>query len=267
MMFGLHLRGGGAKGAFQAGLLCAFWQRGVNYSVVTGTSIGAINGWFVLHNAYKELEELYLGLADDYHDLTFSGLTIDNSRLIDRLRSLKELPSRQIDAFYVNYVAVRDGQLREFTEDLKGADPDYAMERIGWSSLLPYNQAPMTVERFQEYAAAEDLGQRFQNDLARHVYDGLNLDGGMVNNQLIRQVFNHPAERVIVIGYTGTREEYINELKDLPVSDRERITYISSDTPFAVTDTYNFDPGFLSERFREGYRKGMDYPLIKLTCK
>lgn len=267
MRFGLHLRGGGAKGAFQAGLLCAFWQRGVNYSVVSGTSIGAINGWYVLHNAYKELEELYLGLADDYQGLTFSGLTVDNSRLIDRLRSIKELPSRQIDAFYVNYVSARDGQLREFTEDLKGADLEYALERIRWSSLLPYNQATMTVDTFKEYAAAEDLGQRFEADLARHVYDGLNLDGGMVNNLLIRQVFNHPAERVIVIGYTGTREEYIDALKDLPVSDRERVTYISSDTPFAVTDTYNFEPAFLRDRFREGYRKGMDYPLIKLTCK
>lgn len=267
MRFGLHLRGGGAKGAFQAGLLCAFWQRGVNYSVVSGTSIGAVNGWFVMHNAFRELEELYMELAADYKDMTFSGKTIDNAILIDKMRQVPGMQSRQIDAFYVNYCQVRDGQIREITEDLKGADPEYALERIRWSALLPYNYPEMTVEEFQLFASIHDLGDKFQKDLADHVYDGCNLDGGMLNNQLIRNVFDHTEERVIVMGYNGTRDEYVEGLKDLPVPDRERITYLASDEPFAATDTYNFDPDFLKQRFNEGYRKGMDYPLVKLTSR
>lgn len=264
MRFGLYLKGGGAKGAFQAGILCAFWQRGVNYSVISGTSIGAINGWYVLHNAYKELSDLYLNLAEDYTERTFSGKVLDHSFLIDRLRQVSSAKERSIDAFYINYCKVQDGVLEEAIEDIRNAEDEAALERISWSSLLPFNHPPMNLEEFKEYLSKADAGEKFKRDVDDHVYDGLRIDGGMINNQIIRRVFDHRGERFIVIGYNGTRDEYLTDLQDLPVSDRERIIYISSDHPFDVTDTYNFSPDFLKERFQEGYNKGMDYPLVKL---
>lgn len=264
MRFGLYLKGGGAKGAFQAGILCAFWQRGVRYSVVAGTSIGAINGWYVIHNAYPELERLYKNMAPQYQDLTFSGKVIDNSYLMEDLRKVPGTQNHQIEAFYVNYSQVKDGKLKEITEDIKGADSSYALERIRWSSLLPYNYPEMSVDEFRRHAGETDLSLKFKEDLGNHIYDGFQLDGGMTNNALIRNVFHHSGERVIIIGYNGSRDEYLECLKALPVSERERIIYISADEPFGVSDTYNFDPKFLSQRFQEGYEKGINYPLVKL---
>ena len=267
MRFGLYLKGGGAKGAFQAGLLCALWQRGVTYSVIAGTSIGAINGWYVLHNAYKELEELYLNLSETNTDEKLSGKTIDNSFLMDKVRQLDGNQDPPVEAFYVNYCQVINGELKEKVENLKGRDKEFAMERITWSSLLPYNLPEMTMTEFMDYALTNQLAETFKADVADHVYDGLNLDGGMINNSLIKNVFDHPSERVICIGYNGTREEYLDDLPDLAVSDREKIIYVASDNPFLVSDTYNFTPKFLKERFKEGYKKGMDFSLLKLTSR
>lgn len=267
MRFGIYLKGGGAKGAFQAGVLCALWQRGVTYSVVAGTSIGAVNGWYVLHEAFKELEDLYLNMAEDYTGMTFSGKVIDHSFLMDHLKQIQGPQNEKIDAFYVNYVQVVDGQLREVTEDLRGMERSAALERIAWSSLLPYNHQPMDHHEFKAYAQSTDLSIKFKEDLANHVYDGHHLDGGMINNHLIRQIFDHPSDRIIVIGYNGTRDEYCTAVGDLPASDREQIIYMAADEPFEVSDTYNFSPEFLKTRFQQGYQKGMNYPLIKLTSR
>lgn len=267
MRFGLYLKGGGAKGAFQAGMLSAMWQRGVNYSVIGGTSIGAVNGWYVLHNAYSELQDLYMNLDIDYRDQTLSGKLIDNSFLIDKVRQVQGTKDPKVEAFYVNYCSVINGELKEKTENIKNRDTETAIERISWSSLLPYNQPEMTINEFMDFSKDTDLESKFKADVKDHVYDGLNIDGGMLNNNLIRHVFNHTGERIICIGYSGTREEYLENLSDLPVSDREKIIYISSDDPFKATDTYNFTPAFLKERFKEGYKKGMDFSLLKLISK
>ncbi|PKK40273.1 hypothetical protein ABB02_00484 [Clostridiaceae bacterium JG1575] len=264
MRFGLYLRGGGAKGAFQAGLLCAFWQRGVQYSVIGGTSIGAVNGWFVLHNAYEEMKEFYLHMDQSVTDMKASGSVINNSLLVKKLQDLQANQDSSVEAFYVNYCPVQNGTLREKVEDLKGTDEAYAISRIGWSALLPYNLPEMDFAELKRYMDHTDLSLKFQEDLDRHVYDGLHLDGGLLNNLLIRNVLDHNCPRLLVLGYEGSREEYLESLGDLPVSDRERILYLASDEPFDGSDTYNFTPEFLKRRFSQGYDKGMSFPLIKL---
>lgn len=266
MHFGLYLKGGGAKGAFQAGLLCAFWQRGVTYSVIGGTSIGAIHGWYVLHDAYKELEELYTTNDGALADFSISGKVLDNSTLIQRLKEIDKPRNPEIRNFYVNYVAVNGSTLQEKTEEIAKLDEANALDRIRWSALLPLNQPKkMTFEEYVRYAGRHDLEEKFAQDLEDQVYDGIHLDGGIVNNRIIPGIFDHSNERIIALGYNGTREEYLNTLTDLEQSHREKIVYISSDEAFKATDTYNFKPEFLKKRFKEGYEKGIDFPLIRLV--
>ncbi len=266
MHFGLYLKGGGAKGAFQAGLLCAFWQRGVTYSVIGGTSIGAIHGWYVLHDAYKELEELYMNNESALADYSISGKVLDNSRLIDRLKEIDGPRNQEIRNFYVNYVAVNGSKLEERTEEISQLDRARALDRIRWSALLPLNQSQqMTLEEYLKYAEANDLAEQFARDLADQVYDGSHLDGGLLNNRIIPGIFDHSNERIIALGYNGTREEYLDTLTDLEQTHREKIVYIASDEAFRPTDTYNFTPGFLQKRFKEGYEKGIEFPLIRLV--
>ena len=44
MKTGIALAGGGSKGSYQTGVWKALRELGIDYDIVTGTSIGAING-------------------------------------------------------------------------------------------------------------------------------------------------------------------------------------------------------------------------------
>jgi len=69
----LVFSGGGARGAYEAGLVGALaamagladGTRLSQYDLVCGTSIGALNGWFVATGQYVKLRELWYGIAGE----------------------------------------------------------------------------------------------------------------------------------------------------------------------------------------------------------
>ena len=56
---GLVLSGGGGKGPYQLGAIRALTEAGVDFSVVAGTSTGAINGALFLACGVEKAEELW----------------------------------------------------------------------------------------------------------------------------------------------------------------------------------------------------------------
>jgi len=70
----LVLSGGGARGAFQAGIICALAERGHiadgeplrPYGLVCGSSIGALNAWFVSTGQYTALRRAWSTLAGEH---------------------------------------------------------------------------------------------------------------------------------------------------------------------------------------------------------
>lgn len=54
MKYGLVLSGGGSKGAYESGCMKALQELGYHFDIVTGTSIGALNGLLV---AQEELSK------------------------------------------------------------------------------------------------------------------------------------------------------------------------------------------------------------------
>jgi len=67
----LVLSGGGARGAYEAGIIGSMVAaQGISdgmalraYGIVCGTSIGALNGWFVATGQYAALKELWYGVS------------------------------------------------------------------------------------------------------------------------------------------------------------------------------------------------------------
>ena len=55
----LVLSGGGSKGAYEAGFLKAFEEAGLSFDLVTGTSIGALNGALIVMNKREAIDELW----------------------------------------------------------------------------------------------------------------------------------------------------------------------------------------------------------------
>jgi predicted acylesterase/phospholipase RssA len=62
-MKALVLTGGGALGAYEAGVICGLVESDYTFDIVCGTSIGAINAAFYAQGLVEELEELWKTIA------------------------------------------------------------------------------------------------------------------------------------------------------------------------------------------------------------
>jgi len=62
-MRALVLTGGGARGAYEAGVIQGLAAQGESFDLVCGTSIGAINASFYAQDELAKLEELWKSIA------------------------------------------------------------------------------------------------------------------------------------------------------------------------------------------------------------
>jgi Patatin-like phospholipase len=60
---GLVLQGGGAKGAFQFGVLQGLREAGIQFDVIAGTSVGALNGAIVAAEAWELGDQMWSNLT------------------------------------------------------------------------------------------------------------------------------------------------------------------------------------------------------------
>ena len=94
MKVGLCLCGGGAKGAYQAGVIKALYDRGIKFNVISGTSIGSVNGYFIFTNNVEKLEEMWIDIDSNVdHNIKIVNNTVDNSNLIDLLSNINDIVS------------------------------------------------------------------------------------------------------------------------------------------------------------------------------
>ncbi len=104
----LVLSGGGARGAYEAGIVGALVARsGVRdgeplrpYEVVCGTSIGALNGWFVATGQYQKLRELWYGISSQRlirAKSRYAAVRDEQSGVLDRAVSALSLIGLTLD--------------------------------------------------------------------------------------------------------------------------------------------------------------------------
>lgn len=97
---GLVLSGGGAKGAFQLGVLEYLHENGkLDFDVVCGVSVGALNATMVAQGEFEKLKELWLGIKESEDILkknSWLGILLGKNSLNDS-QPLKELIQRYVD--------------------------------------------------------------------------------------------------------------------------------------------------------------------------
>lgn len=249
-MTGLYLQGGGAKGAFQAGVIQALTDAGLQFDVVAGTSIGAINGYFVFAGRVDQLPYLWKDIdVSAMSHIREEDRYIENAKVIDILR---EIPCDRPDVkhFYVNYVHVAKSQLREVYEDLTSMTSKERMERIRYSSLLPKPKgltlSPETMEQFD----TKELFEQFQVDVVKGEYDGMSMDGGIVNNHFLQPFVENRVDRLVLIPFIPNYivPDYIQK-----VYSPEQLLIIDPVEPFMPLDTLRFEREFCRRMYDKGY--------------
>lgn len=244
MKTGICIEGGGAKGAYEAGIIKALYDRGIKrYDYIAGTSIGSVTGYFLITGNVEKLVDMWknidcLGVDKVEND----GITVDNSPVINILNEL----SGEIDKdseLYVNYVKIDGCKMNEVVEEVSHMNKEDMIERIKYSSLLPFN--PDRSMKFRD---------RFALDLQKGIYDGYCLDGGLIRGLMLDPVFDKNPDRIVII---STKDDF-----EVPEELREKhknteIIVVKPEQKFDPKATLYFEKNFCNRIFEEGYRLGM----------
>ena len=86
MKYGLVLAGGGARGAYQIGVMRAIRELGIEISAVCGTSIGAINGALFAQGSYEKACEMW-------RDIRLENIIKSSAEFGKNLLSISNIPS------------------------------------------------------------------------------------------------------------------------------------------------------------------------------
>ena len=221
MNIGLCLCGGGAKGAYQSGVIKALYDRGINkFNAISGTSIGAVNGYFIFTNNVEKLEEMWTDIdAHIEHSIKIVDNTVDNSSVIEVLSNIDYKSTANPD-FYVNYINIEN---------------KLPKEKI-------VNISELNKEEKQKIAK-----------LSEGLYNGYNLDGGLVNNTLLNPLLNKNLDKIIVI---SMKHDYTlpDEIKN--ICNEDNIIIVRPKTVFDKNDTLRFEKEFCKQIYYEGYEIG-----------
>lgn len=249
MKIALCLAGGGAKGAFQAGVIYGLYEKGIKFDAIAGTSIGAINGYYIYTENVNKLKEMWINIQKiGENGVKIVDNTVDNSLAIDELRGLINNSSYSKPC-YINYVEVKNSKLEEKIVDISELSYEDALLSIKYSSLLPFRPS-------KELKPFEQFGK----DLIEGLYDGYKLDGGILNNVLIKPLIEAKMDKIIVITMKHDYE-LPEDIKN--IYKEEDIIIIRPNTIFEKNATLRFEGEFCKKIFNEGYEivKNMDINL------
>ncbi len=249
LKIGLCLTGGGAKGAFEAGIIKRLHENGICPEIVTGTSIGAINGYFMMKGCYKELISFWSDIDGKNLDVKI-GRTIDNSPVINYLSEL-EGDNLNVRNMYINYVMVENSKLVEEIHDIKYMDKEGALNCVRYSALLPARPVEGSGEEAIKKFDSSKLFENFKEDVMAGIYHGYKLDGGILNNNLLAPFIKNPVDKLIII---GLKDDYSVPKYIYDYYDKEKVIVIIPDVKIMPEDTIRFEKEYCSSMLERGYR-------------
>lgn len=188
------LSGGGARGAFQVGVLDVFCKQGYEFDMVSGVSVGALNGAMIATRQFTELQQLWrtirkedilrsrsLGEVIQQFVLYKIGIA-DPPRGLNNLTPLKRLLSNHLFGkeiqipFHFGFVPLESGHYVNATIRREGhrIDEDDIL-RILASSAIPFQFDPVDF------------------------YDQTLVDGGIRHISPIAQVLPYNPDEIVVI--------------------------------------------------------------------
>lgn len=132
----IALGGGGTKGAYEVGVWKALMELGIEYEIVTGTSIGSINGALMATREYERACEIWDTI--EMEDVMADGVNLTTT--IEGMYNQREA----IRPFLKKYVKNKGADISPFIEfinrlidedKVRASDVDYGLVTVQFSSL------------------------------------------------------------------------------------------------------------------------------------
>ena len=249
MKIALCMEGGGAKGAYEAGVVKALYDNGIKeYAAISGTSIGAINGYFLATGNMEKLAYIWNNVEENLGGTSVQIVDnkVNNDNLIKGLYILEEDCRAEIP-LYVNYVEVHDKCIEEKIVETSKLDKNECLECIKYSSLLPFN--PIKQKGFKE---------GFIEDVAEGAYEGECLDGGMCRSLIVEPVLEVNPDKIVII---STQNDYEVPEELIEEFGKDKFVVARPKQKFEPGATLNLNMDFCRKIFADGYEIGQE--LVK----
>lgn len=242
------LSGGGAKGAYQVGVWRALRKLNIKYDIVTGTSVGALNGALMVQNEYIKARSMWYNINFDIifkeqmdSDLTtFKGRTEILKKYMSNILLHGGMDVSQMELTmdkYINY--------RKFYK----SKIDYGLVTVNLSSFKPVllKKHEIAPHKLKDYLMAS--ATCFPAFKVKHIDDDLFIDGAYYDKIPINQAIEMGATEIIAVDLNSFGLSKKVKEKSIP------ITYI---IPRNKLDSFLlFDSSFTRRSIKLGYNDAM----------
>lgn len=202
-MKGLVLEGGGTKGAYQIGAYKALRDLGLEFQGVVGTSIGALNGAYIIQNDIEVMEDIWL-TYDYTHFMNIDEDSYEKFKNVDftakNFNTVIELINKARRNEGIDISPLR--KLLEDTlneNDIRKSKKDFGLITVWWDKKI--NPRPLYIEdipegRLVDYLIASSSLPIFKLNT---MDDKLYLDGMFFDNMPIRLLEEKGYDDIVVI--------------------------------------------------------------------
>lgn len=248
----LTLEGGGARGAYQIGAVKAFFENGLTFKVVVGTSIGAINGAYIAQNDFEKIYKMWQTLSfEDLLDLDNEAMKnlINVNLSIDNIKYLSKKLGHSIKNGGLDIAKERKILEESIDEEkLRNSDILYGLVATCLSDKkgeeLFINQIPKG--KVVDYIIASSNLPVFKRSI---IGDKKYLDGGLWDNCPVHMLEQKGYKDVIVI-----RAHKRNRIRDYKnIIKRGNIKMHMVEPIDTLPGILNFDKDNLNELLLLGY--------------
>lgn len=249
MKRGIALSGGGTKGSYELGVWKALNELGIDYQIVTGTSIGSINGALMATGDYDRAYELW-------STITMEDMMEDGINLTDTIEGMYD-QREAIGPFLKKYVKNKGADISPFTafietlieeDKIRKSKTDFGLVTVEFPSLKPCELTKRDIPEglMKDYILASSA--IFPLFPMHKIGETTYLDGCYYDNLPIDLAIRMGAQQIIAV-----------DLHTSPAHDayakRPYVTYIKPSRSLGTM--MNFDHALLMANARMGYQDTM----------
>lgn len=209
----LVLGGGGAKGSYQAGVLEALKDLKIKYDIVTGTSVGSINGAIAVLGNLSTAKKLWKTLTvKNVLDLSHEDEKIDIKGIIEKggysYGNLKKLLLKYIDE-----------------EDLRKSPVDYGLVTVKYPEMIPCYKFKEDMEKGHLIDYILGSSAFFPAMRPYEILGKAYIDGGFSDNLPVNMAIDKGADKIIAVDLKAigiikkARNKNVNIIRISPARD------------------------------------------------
>ena len=148
----LVLQGGGSLGAFACGVFKALYKKNIKFDIVSGTSIGAINGAIIAgsksDNPVQDLEDFWIELAESSYNNIPDIITFDYDDKTKQTK-LKTIPSASLNAALFGVPKMFIPRWFQINNFMTG-NFYFGQQQLPWNWTYIYDNSPLikTLEKY-----------------------------------------------------------------------------------------------------------------------